>query len=72
MTTQELQLKAIDITLQLVQSNQITLKAEPNASPENIIDNLFAISDLIIAKLDPPQSELDDKLRTALAAAINR
>ena len=72
MTTQELQLKAMDITLQLVQSNQITLRTESNASPENVIDNLFAISDLIIAKLDPPQSELDHGLRTAMGTGTAR
>ena len=33
MTAQELKLKAIDITLQLVQSNQIQLKTETATNP---------------------------------------
>ena len=69
MTTKELQLKAIDIALQLVQSNQITLRTEPNASPENVIDNLFAISDSIITKLDPTQT-LQEK-KAAIQAKLN-
>ena len=59
----------MDITLQLVQSNQITLRTEPNASPENVIDNLFAMSDSIIAKLDPTQT-LQEK-KAAIQAKLN-
>lgn len=72
MTAQELKLKAIDITLQLVQSNQIQLKTETATKPEAVIDNLFNISDLIVAKLNPPSSPQNQTAGIALGTMLNQ
>ena len=72
MTAQELKLKAIDITLQLVQSNQIQLKTETSTSPEAVINNLFNISDLIVAKLNPPPSPQNQIAGMALGTVLNQ
>lgn len=72
MTAQELKLKAIDITLQLVQSNQIQLKTETATNPESVIDNLFSISDLIVAKLNPPPSPQNQIAGVALGTMLNQ
>ena len=72
MTAQELKLKAIDITLQLVQSNQIQLKTETATNPEAVIDNLFSISDLIVAKLNPPPSPQNQIAAVALGTMLNQ
>ena len=72
MTAQELKLKAIDITLQLVQSNQIQLKTETASSPEAVIDSLFNISDLIVAKLNPPPSPQNQIAGVALGTMLNQ
>lgn len=75
MTAQELKLKAIDITLQLAQSNQIQLKTETASSPEAVIDSLFNISDLIVAKLNPPpslQNQIKEKALGKIGACTNR
>ena len=72
MTAQELKLKAIDITLQLVQSNQIQLKTEAASSPEAVIDSLFNISDLIVAKLNPPPSPQNQIAGVALGTMLNQ
>ena len=72
MTAQELKLKAIDITLQLVQSNQIQLKTETSTGPETVIDNLFNISDLIAAKLNPPPSPQNQIAGMALGTVLNQ
>ena len=72
MTAQELKLKAIDITLQLVQSNQIQLKTETATNPGAVIDNLFNISDLIAAKLNPPPSPQNQIAGMALGTVLNQ
>lgn len=72
MTAQELKLKAIDITLQLVQSNQIQLKTETATNPKSVIDNLFSISDLIVAKLNPPPSPQNQIAGVALGTMLNQ
>lgn len=72
MTAQELKLKAIDITLQLVQSNQIQLKTETATNPGAVIDNRFNISDLIAAKLNPPPSPQNQIAGIALGTVLNQ
>ena len=72
MTAQELKLKVIDITLQLVQSNQIQLKTETATNPEAVIDNLFSISNLIVAKLNPPPSPQNQIAGVALGTMLNQ
>jgi len=72
MTDRELKLKVIDITLQLAQSNQIQLKTETSTSPEAVIDNLFNISDLIAAKLNPPPSPQNQIAGMALGSMLNQ
>ena len=72
MTDRELRLKVIDITLQLAQSNQIQLKTETSTSHEAVIDNLFNISDLIAAKLNPPPSPQNQIAGMALGSMLNQ